>query len=91
MVTGGGSNRDVSAQETKAGQILNKKECFIQFASNAVGFFGGSGRGADRDIVSIGLLDGDTGELGAMLMDHFLKLGKCLDFIQPGCIGARKF
>jgi hypothetical protein len=60
-------------------------------AAEAVGFFGGGGRGADGNVVGIGLLDGDAGELGMVLLDDFLKVSKGLDFVQQWSVNAGNF
>lgn len=58
-------------------------QLLVKLAANVVGFFGGSGRGANRDIVGIGLLNGNTGELGAVLTDDFyFEVSEGLDFFQ---------
>jgi hypothetical protein len=57
----------VGTEKPEACEVANEKERSIELATNVVGFFGGCGRGTDRDIVGVGLLDGDTGELRAVL------------------------
>jgi hypothetical protein len=41
-----------------------EQEGFVELTADVISYFGCGGRGADRDFVGVGLLDGDAGELG---------------------------
>jgi hypothetical protein len=60
-------------------------------AADAVGFFRSRGGRANRDIGSMSLLDGEVGELRAMLMDNFFETRKSLNFFKQMCVTAREF
>jgi hypothetical protein len=78
-------------KETKASQILNAEERGKNIIANAVGFFRGGGGRTDRDVGSLGLLDGQRSKLRTVLVEDFLETCEGLDFFEQGGITARKF
>ena len=62
------------------------KEILVQLGADTIGFFGGGGRGANRDVVGTGLLDAEGGELRTVLTDDFFKACERLDFVEQGRI-----
>jgi len=66
------------------------EEMLVQLGADTISFFGGRGRGADRDVVGTGLLNAEGGELRTMLADDFFEARKRLYFVKQGRIALWK-
>ena len=76
----------IGFKEPEAGQIRHVKERSQKLATDAVRFFSRGGGRADRNVVSMSLLDSVSSKLGTIPAENFFEVGKSLDLVDEGRI-----
>jgi hypothetical protein len=80
----------VGMEETEAGKVGYHEKLVIKLAADVVDFFRGGGGRANGNVIGVGLLDREAGELRLVLANNFFEVSEGLDFVQEGCVGTGK-
>ena len=80
----------VRSEKGEASKIADMEERVMWLVADSICFFSGGSGGANRNVVSVSLLDGEGGELRSVLTDCFLETSKRLDFVEQGRIAPWK-